>query len=75
MDKKGILSYPNPSPEKVFFLQNHVEESQKEHILTESHSHNTELDKDRKTSSKKAETGILNTSSQDVFNFFHAHLK
>ena len=70
VDKKGILSYPNPSPEKVFFLQNHVEDGQKEHILTESHSHNTELDKDRKTSSKKAETGILNTSGPDILNFF-----
>ena len=26
VDKKGILSYPNPSPEKVFFLQKPPEE-------------------------------------------------
>ena len=25
MDKKGVLSWPNPTPEKVFFLRNDIE--------------------------------------------------
>ena len=25
MDKKGVLSWPNPTPEKVFFLRNDME--------------------------------------------------
>ena len=59
MDKKGILSYPNPSPEKVFFLQNHVEDGHTEHILSESTSQNTDVANDNKEkASRKTNSGI-----------------
>lgn len=36
MDKKGILSWPNPAPEKVFFLTNADDASQNSRYLLQN---------------------------------------
>ena len=53
MDKKGILSYPNPSPEKVFFLQNPPEESQTELNDSDSLTENKDYHHHREKYEKK----------------------
>lgn len=37
MDKKGILSWPNPTAEKVFFLQNSSKSSSRSSYVDPSH--------------------------------------
>ena len=61
VDKKGILSYPNPSPEKVFFLQNPTEESQTDPTMSDIPAENKEHHhKEKKeTSHKKTEPGTI----------------
>lgn len=40
MDKKGILSWPNPTAEKVFFLQNSSKSSRSSYVDPSSSKEN-----------------------------------
>lgn len=53
VDKKGILSWPNPTPEKVFFLRDSADRSSREESPS---SYETPRKKDKKTVPKKRES-------------------